>query len=107
RSVGTNGLSEEPLHPGHGEGLGRRGRDPPAHGGHGAGAARLAPAPGTARPGGGSLMWGVAYVVLLATLLVRVRTEDVPPPAPVHPLPGEPLWITRLHHALFTLLVVG
>jgi protein-S-isoprenylcysteine O-methyltransferase Ste14 len=52
-------------------------------------------------------MWGVAYVVLLAALLVRVRTEDVPPPAPVHPLPGEPLWITRLHHALFTLLVIG
>jgi protein-S-isoprenylcysteine O-methyltransferase Ste14 len=51
-------------------------------------------------------MWGVAYAVLLGALVVRVRTEDAPPPAPVHPLPGEPLWITRLHHGLFALLMV-
>jgi len=51
-------------------------------------------------------MWGIAYAVLLAALVVRVRTEDAPPPEPVHPLPGEPLWITRLHHGLFALLIV-
>jgi len=52
-------------------------------------------------------MWGVAYVVLLAALVVRVRTPAEPPPMPAHPLPGEPLWITRLHHALFPLVVFG
>jgi protein-S-isoprenylcysteine O-methyltransferase Ste14 len=49
----------------------------------------------------------VAYFLLLAVLLVRLRTEDAPPPEPARPLPGEPLWLTRLHHALFALLLAG
>jgi protein-S-isoprenylcysteine O-methyltransferase Ste14 len=40
-------------------------------------------------------------------LLVRVRTADTPLPSPVEPPPGEPLWLTRLHHTLFALLLGG
>jgi protein-S-isoprenylcysteine O-methyltransferase Ste14 len=51
-------------------------------------------------------MFGAAYALALTLLLVRVRTSDAPAPVPVRPLPGEPLWITRLHHALFALILV-
>ena len=52
-------------------------------------------------------MWGLAYALVLAALVVRVRTTDAEPPEPAHPLPGEPLWLTGFHHALFALLLVG
>jgi protein-S-isoprenylcysteine O-methyltransferase Ste14 len=52
-------------------------------------------------------MWGLAYAALLAALVVRVRTTAAPQPEPVHPRPGEPLWPTRLHHALFALLLAS
>jgi protein-S-isoprenylcysteine O-methyltransferase Ste14 len=52
-------------------------------------------------------MWGLAYAVLVVGLVVRMQSADAPPPEPVHPLPGEPIWPTRLHHALFALLLVG
>ena len=54
-----------------------------------------------------AVMWGLAYATLVAALVVRVRATAAPPPEPVHPLPGEPLWPTRLHHALFALLLAG
>jgi protein-S-isoprenylcysteine O-methyltransferase Ste14 len=61
-----------------------------------------------ARRPGGVLIWGAAYAAALAALFVRVRTAaDTPPPSPVDPPPGEPLWLTRLHHALFVLLLAG
>jgi len=53
------------------------------------------------------VIWGLLYAVLLATLVVRVRTEPGPRPAPVHPLGGEALWLTRLHHRLFFVLLAG
>ena len=52
-------------------------------------------------------MWGLAYALLLAALVVRVRSADAPPPEPPDPLPGEPLWLTRVHHALIALLLLG
>ena len=52
-------------------------------------------------------MWGAAYALLVAALVVRVRTGAAPLPMPTRPPAGEPLWLTRLHHALFTLLLVG
>jgi protein-S-isoprenylcysteine O-methyltransferase Ste14 len=52
-------------------------------------------------------MWGLSYALLVAALVVRVRTIDAPPPAPIAPPPAEPLWATRLHHALFALLLAG
>jgi protein-S-isoprenylcysteine O-methyltransferase Ste14 len=52
-------------------------------------------------------MAGIAYALLLAVLVLRVRTAAVPPRAPAYPLPGEPLWLTRLHHALFALVLLG
>jgi protein-S-isoprenylcysteine O-methyltransferase Ste14 len=52
-------------------------------------------------------MWGVVYGLLLAALVLRFRPGDAPRPEPVHPRPGEPLWLTRLHHALFTLILLG
>jgi len=54
-----------------------------------------------------AVMWGLAYATLVAALVVRVRATAAPPPEPVQPLPGEPLWPTRLHHALFALLLAG
>jgi protein-S-isoprenylcysteine O-methyltransferase Ste14 len=50
-------------------------------------------------------MWGVAYAVLVAALVVRVHAADAPLPAPVEPAPDEPLWLTRLHHALLLLVL--
>jgi protein-S-isoprenylcysteine O-methyltransferase Ste14 len=52
-------------------------------------------------------MWGAAYVVLVAALVVRVRAGDAPVPEPARPLAGEPLWITRLHHALFLVVLAA
>ena len=52
-------------------------------------------------------MIGAAYAVLLTALVVRVRTEEAPVPVPAEPPPGEPLWITRLHHLLFALVLLG
>ena len=52
-------------------------------------------------------MWGLVYAALLAALVLRVRTSDGPPPEPIRPLPGEPLWLTRVHHALFALILLG
>ena len=60
-----------------------------------------------ARRPGGPLIWGVAYAAALVALLVRVRTGDAPLPPPAAPSPGEPIWLTRLHHALFALLLAG
>jgi protein-S-isoprenylcysteine O-methyltransferase Ste14 len=60
-----------------------------------------------ARRPGGVLIWGAAYAAALVALVVRVRSTDAPPPAPLAPLPGEPLWLTRLHHALFALVLAG
>jgi protein-S-isoprenylcysteine O-methyltransferase Ste14 len=50
----------------------------------------------------------VAYLGLLALLVVRVRTtDDAPRPGPIWVQTGEPLGLTRLHHALFYVLLVG
>jgi len=51
--------------------------------------------------------WGVVYAVLLAALVVRVRTDAGPRPEPIRPIGGEPLWLTALHHRLFFLLLAG
>ena len=53
------------------------------------------------------MIWGLAYTVCVAVLMVRVRTPDAPPPRPVLPAPDEPLWLTRVHHALFLCLLAG
>lgn len=52
-------------------------------------------------------MWGLAYALLVAALVLRFRQPDDAPAAPLRPLPGEPLWLTRLHHALFALVLVA
>ena len=52
-------------------------------------------------------MLGLGYALCLAALVVRVRTTDAPAPEPAHPLAGEPLWLTRLHHAVFAAILVG
>lgn len=50
---------------------------------------------------------GALYAILLAVLVVRVRSTDAPPPEPMRPRPGEPLWLTTAHHALLALVLVG
>ncbi len=52
-------------------------------------------------------MWGAGYAIVLALLVLRVRGAEASPPAVIRPLPGEPLWITRLHHGLFALILLG
>jgi protein-S-isoprenylcysteine O-methyltransferase Ste14 len=53
-------------------------------------------------------MWGLLYAGLVLALVVRVRDPRADwPPAPVHPAPDEPLWLTRLHHVLFAFLLAG
>ena len=52
-------------------------------------------------------MLGLGYAVCLAALVVRLRTTDAPTPEPARPLAGEPLWLTRLHHAVFAAILVG
>jgi protein-S-isoprenylcysteine O-methyltransferase Ste14 len=56
---------------------------------------------------GGVVMWGLAYALLAAALILRVRADDAPPPEAVRPVPGEPLGLVRLHHALFAALLLG
>jgi protein-S-isoprenylcysteine O-methyltransferase Ste14 len=53
------------------------------------------------------VIWGAAYALLVLALVVRVRTPDAPPPEPVRPLAGEPLWLTQVHHALFAAILAG
>ena len=53
------------------------------------------------------MIWGLLYALLLAALVVRVRTSDAPPPEPIWPQANEPLWLTRVHHWLFALLLLG
>ena len=53
------------------------------------------------------MIWAAAYVGLVAVLVVRMRAADAPLPEPAQPLPGEPLWITRLHHALLLFVLAG
>jgi protein-S-isoprenylcysteine O-methyltransferase Ste14 len=48
----------------------------------------------------------LAYAALLVALVVRLGTR-AGPPRETRPLPGEPLWMTRLHHRLFAVLLVG
>ena len=52
-------------------------------------------------------MWSVVYAALLAAFIVRVRTPDEPVPEPARPLPGDPLWLARLHHVLLAVVLVG
>jgi len=50
---------------------------------------------------------GLGYALCLAALVVRVRTTDALPPDPARPLAGEPLWLTRVHHAVFAAILLG
>ena len=52
-------------------------------------------------------MWVALYVVLLAVLVVRVQVPDAERAEPARALPGEPLWLTRLHHGLFAAILLG
>jgi protein-S-isoprenylcysteine O-methyltransferase Ste14 len=51
--------------------------------------------------------WGVAYALLVALLLVRVRDPAVPVRATPPPAPGEPLRLVAVHHLVFYLLLVA
>jgi protein-S-isoprenylcysteine O-methyltransferase Ste14 len=51
--------------------------------------------------------WGLGYALLVAALVVRFRATDAPPPEPARPLAREPLWLTRVHHALFAAILIG
>ena len=53
------------------------------------------------------MIFGALYAAALVALFVRVRVTDDFPPDPARPLPGEPLWLTRLHHGLFYGLLLG
>src|SRR5262245_5558480 len=54
------------------------------------------------------MTWALLYTTLLVALIVRVRSgDDTGPPEPILPIWGEPLWLTRLHHRLFLVLLVG
>ena len=53
------------------------------------------------------MSWGLVYAVLVAALVVRIRSSEAAAPEPIWPQANEPLWLTRLHHALFALLVLG
>ncbi|MFN8545928.1 MAG: isoprenylcysteine carboxylmethyltransferase family protein [Candidatus Binatia bacterium] len=54
------------------------------------------------------MTFGAVYAVLLAALFVRVRTTaDPAAPGPVWVMPGEPIRLVRLHHALFYLVLLG
>jgi len=48
----------------------------------------------------------LAYAALLAALVVRLGAGDGPP-RETRPLRGEPLWMTRLHHRLFAVVLLG
>lgn len=53
------------------------------------------------------MIWVAIYVLCVAALVVRVRSPDTPPPEPLSVPVGEPLWLVRLHHALFAALLLG
>lgn len=53
------------------------------------------------------MIWWLAYLGLLAVLVVRVQAPDAVPPAPVHAEPDEPLRLITLHHALFYAILLG
>ncbi len=53
------------------------------------------------------MIWGLAYTLCVAVLMVRVRTPGATVPEAVRPPPDEPLWLTRVHHGLFFCLLVG
>lgn len=53
------------------------------------------------------MIWGCAYTLLAAAFVVRVRSPDELPPEPAQPLPGEPLWLPRLHHLLIAAVLFG
>jgi len=48
-----------------------------------------------------------AYAVLVAALVVRFRSPDELPLEPARPLPGDPVWLARVHHALLGVLLIG
>jgi len=52
-------------------------------------------------------MWGAAYALLVAALVIRFRSADAAPAEPARPLPSEPLWLTRAHHAVFAAVLAG
>jgi protein-S-isoprenylcysteine O-methyltransferase Ste14 len=52
-------------------------------------------------------MWGAAYALLVAALVIRFQTADTALAEPPQPLPGEPLWLTRAHHAVFAAILAG
>ena len=52
------------------------------------------------------MIWGLAYALLLAALVVRFRMDEEAP-APLVPQPDEPLGLVRLHHAAFALVLLG
>lgn len=54
------------------------------------------------------MIWGVAYVVLLVVLFVRVQTDpDAVQRGPIHAAAGDPLPLIRLHHRLFAAILLG
>lgn len=53
------------------------------------------------------MIWALVYGALVALLVVRVRTTDAAVPEPAFPVPGEPLWLVRLHHRVFATLLLG
>lgn len=53
------------------------------------------------------MIWGAVYVVLAVAFVVRVQTTDDLPPEPVQPLPGERLWLPRVHHLLLAAVLLG
>jgi protein-S-isoprenylcysteine O-methyltransferase Ste14 len=53
------------------------------------------------------VIWGCVYVLLAAAFVVRVRTSDDLPPEPAQPVPGEPLWLPRLHQLLLATILLG
>jgi protein-S-isoprenylcysteine O-methyltransferase Ste14 len=52
-------------------------------------------------------MWGVAYALLVAALVLRVRSPGAPLPEPARPTPDEPLALTSGHHLLLALVLLG
>jgi protein-S-isoprenylcysteine O-methyltransferase Ste14 len=53
------------------------------------------------------VIWLALYVTLLAVLFIRVRPPESVFPEPARPLPGEPLRLVALHHAVFYLLLLA
>jgi protein-S-isoprenylcysteine O-methyltransferase Ste14 len=53
------------------------------------------------------VIWTAVYLACVASLVLRVRTPDAPPPEPLVVPPGERLALTRIHHGLFLALLAG